>query len=665
MDHYLGDGGITVPATTIDDLLRDRGDPDVSLIKIDVQGGEERVIEGAAETLKRTCPALFVEVDGPSLSRSGGSVEILLDRLSGHGYAPYLLRDGNTQEACTADSLKRHIGIQGYSDVLFLPRGWSPPEGFRQSQPRATPVLLFAAFSAVIIAAWYWLNVAQGIGFWWVSSDYPYLSLSHALSIENWFMGSGERVVTPEKKMHPGIPFQFVSWLALRMSALMGPPTSLDGLLIATLQNPETYWRSALLFVLAMTLGGFFLIWRISRPYGWPVTLAACLSCLTLYGFWQYGIMELGNESFALLGAGLFFLTARAAFESKTGSAANWIIFGCVGAAAYLVKLHYIAWSAAVPFGLLVAATTGERTWAQTFRAGVAFAMGFVAVVGLVGGLMIGGDGLLEMFENHLRVLVRSGLYGQGETAVIDTPAVQKSLTYFFANKKFSLALVFVSLGAFMVMVVRWRDTTWAHRHLALGVTLLVGLALSLAAAVKHFNPHYLVVPVVFLPLIILWLGASVGRFTGWILLLPMVLFAGLEARSVFVYYQASALAKVEGLRRDVAAIKELPLGEGEIRIWERTISPGFRAGQVVQFTGIEHFKRVYRDEGRPDLGEKGWQTVNRERLPSKTLKDIPWRYVVFRKRNIKKLTDIPNPYAGVNRKLHVIGDFSIIERLP
>ena len=343
VDHYLGDGGITVPATTIDDLLRDRGDPDVSLIKIDVQGGEERVIEGAAETLKRTCPALFVEVDGPSLSRSGGSVEILLDRLSGHGYAPYLLRDGNIQEACTADSLKRHIGIQGYSDVLFLPRGWSPPEGSRQSQPRATPVLLFAAFSAVIIAAWYWLNVAQGIGFWWVSSDYPYLSLSHALSIENWFMGSGERVVTPEKKMHPGIPFQFVSWLALRMSALMGPPTSLDGLLIATLQNPETYWRSALLFVLAMTLGGFFLIWRISRPYGWPVTLAACLSCLTLYGFWQYGIMELGNESFALLGAGLFFLTARAAFESKTGSAANWIIFGCVGAAAYLVKLHYIA----------------------------------------------------------------------------------------------------------------------------------------------------------------------------------------------------------------------------------------------------------------------------------------------------------------------------------
>ena len=47
-DHKLGTEGVPIATTTIDDLLAARGWPEVSLIKIDVQGAEARVLAGAA-----------------------------------------------------------------------------------------------------------------------------------------------------------------------------------------------------------------------------------------------------------------------------------------------------------------------------------------------------------------------------------------------------------------------------------------------------------------------------------------------------------------------------------------------------------------------------------------------------------------------------------------
>ena len=44
--------------TTIDDLLASRDWPEVSLIKIDVQGAEARVLAGAVRTLENAGPAL-------------------------------------------------------------------------------------------------------------------------------------------------------------------------------------------------------------------------------------------------------------------------------------------------------------------------------------------------------------------------------------------------------------------------------------------------------------------------------------------------------------------------------------------------------------------------------------------------------------------------------
>jgi FkbM family methyltransferase len=56
-------GDVEVPVKTIDSFNFEN----VSLIKVDVEGFEDKVIQGAIETIKRCKPILYVEVDRPHI----------------------------------------------------------------------------------------------------------------------------------------------------------------------------------------------------------------------------------------------------------------------------------------------------------------------------------------------------------------------------------------------------------------------------------------------------------------------------------------------------------------------------------------------------------------------------------------------------------------------
>lgn len=68
-DRIAGGSVIKVPVTTLDDAWRSLGEPDVSLIKIDVEGAEAGVLAGADGLLERCHPALLVEWFAPYLRR--------------------------------------------------------------------------------------------------------------------------------------------------------------------------------------------------------------------------------------------------------------------------------------------------------------------------------------------------------------------------------------------------------------------------------------------------------------------------------------------------------------------------------------------------------------------------------------------------------------------
>jgi FkbM family methyltransferase len=70
---------IKVPVTTLDEQLA--GHPSIALLKIDCEGFEYNIIQGAPELLKKHKPILFIEVHPEPLRHFGQSTEALLKLL--------------------------------------------------------------------------------------------------------------------------------------------------------------------------------------------------------------------------------------------------------------------------------------------------------------------------------------------------------------------------------------------------------------------------------------------------------------------------------------------------------------------------------------------------------------------------------------------------------
>jgi FkbM family methyltransferase len=119
-DHRIGDGGVSVPAVAIDDLLAARGWPPVSLMKIDVQGAESRVLAGANQTLAAFRPALFVEVCDEALRMNQSSAERLLTALYSRGYSAHRMTDAEILGSMTASKALGVHRTKSYVDLLFL-----------------------------------------------------------------------------------------------------------------------------------------------------------------------------------------------------------------------------------------------------------------------------------------------------------------------------------------------------------------------------------------------------------------------------------------------------------------------------------------------------------------------------------------------------------------
>jgi hypothetical protein len=93
------------------------------LIKIDVQGAEMMVLEGADVILRTSRPALFVELHEASLKNFDTSVAEILGHLARYGYQSYWLSGTGTHQRATAEDIHARVAQAGYVDALFLKAG--------------------------------------------------------------------------------------------------------------------------------------------------------------------------------------------------------------------------------------------------------------------------------------------------------------------------------------------------------------------------------------------------------------------------------------------------------------------------------------------------------------------------------------------------------------
>ncbi|MBF0109961.1 MAG: FkbM family methyltransferase [Magnetococcales bacterium] len=115
-DHRLASQGISVVLISLDALVAGQGEPQVGLIKIDVQGSEERVLRGAQRLIHRCHPALLVELTwgDPGTSRT-------LTLLTDWRYLPHRIDGaGGRIVSMTVETCLSVLEECGYMDCLFL-----------------------------------------------------------------------------------------------------------------------------------------------------------------------------------------------------------------------------------------------------------------------------------------------------------------------------------------------------------------------------------------------------------------------------------------------------------------------------------------------------------------------------------------------------------------
>lgn len=77
---------LSVRVCTLDNWMSEEGIEKIDVLKMDVEGSEYRVLEGAQALIARTRPLMWVEGNGVCLSRDAKSVPLLLGRLVGWDY---------------------------------------------------------------------------------------------------------------------------------------------------------------------------------------------------------------------------------------------------------------------------------------------------------------------------------------------------------------------------------------------------------------------------------------------------------------------------------------------------------------------------------------------------------------------------------------------------
>ena len=479
---------------------------------------------------------------------------------------------------------------------------------------------------AAVLALLAWLARPAG-EFWSIPNDYTATSLGVALNVQHW-IEVGHRDVTAFENFHYTVPLHLVSWAALRLAA----PAQASPV-VPVLRDPTSFalWNGRLTFLL--TVCGAVVVWWLARNCGVACMALAILSFFTADPARTYGLMLLGNESFALLGGAVFFGAAVSTLERR--SAAAWLLQGVLAGAVLYLKLNYLAWSLG---GLVCLAWLWWRRALRRDEVGrffLAYVAGMAVGIVLIGWLFFGFAGLGQILRTHAGIFLHTGRYGSGQTGVVDLRQALINASWIVRTPNLWLGSAVCVAAALWTLWRRRGDELWFQEASPIVVWILSATVLIYLAAIKHWDTHYLLPATATLPVLIIWLArwSSPGarRFVAVCIVALLV-----RGAVVSVGENRGRVAVTAADARDGARMLDLPMSLGEFRLWSwRTGGPqslvltaewnsATRGAYVPTLREILPNDRLYSiwtNEVDPVLGQKG-------RPPAQT----EWKYAAFAK---------------------------------
>jgi hypothetical protein len=408
---------------------------------------------------------------------------------------------------------------------------------------------------------------------------------------------------------HPGVPFYFMSWLAL---ALTGHPLGSDGVTLFNMMvnQIETFHRVMICLAGLVGATGIFIFARSAQklvPSG--VTISGIALWLFSVPATMFTFVSPGMESFALLINALFFtVLVRLAYEQEL-SERFVILAGCVGAVAYLNKLSYLY----IPIAL-ISAIAVKLVFDRTDRRRGAllvclFFLSFISAVLAAAVFIIGRQAFSDLMVFHKQVIFGSGLYGKGDPSVISGPIVWNNLTAIPANRTYGIAIALfggIGLGIGGLVTAFKKPEHLPVAVLSIGAA--VAASFSALAVLKHYTDHYTAAVSATLPVCAvagyLLLKAWAGRVEAaysllvavTVLLMAYPVAESLAAKLTF-FSEQSRLA-----RADSQQIAAMTAGDSRaIYYTYRSPFAQFGEGFVIDFASIPRLTEAYL-ESRPNV---------------------------------------------------------------
>lgn len=116
--NYIDSRGGDVRITTLDHFVEVNRISRIDLIKVDVEGSECALLEGARETMRRFRPRIVIEVNASTLRRSGKEPMDLLEQLRAADYSLYV-----SDRWGRLNALDKVPGIGEEPNVYAIPKG--------------------------------------------------------------------------------------------------------------------------------------------------------------------------------------------------------------------------------------------------------------------------------------------------------------------------------------------------------------------------------------------------------------------------------------------------------------------------------------------------------------------------------------------------------------
>jgi hypothetical protein len=483
-----------------------------------------------------------------------------------------------------------------------------------------------------VLATWLTICFVWPVQFWTANNDYVYLSLGHAIHFQTSLHANVESDYG--LLSHPGVPFYFASWLALRAAALLD---SGNDIVRSALSNPDHFfWATRIIAGLigsAAIAAAWFLLRGITAPWRLLAILAFFAGAPASL---RYGLVLLGNETFALPLAVLLFWAVSLCARASPKANWPWLLLGAVAALGYTVKLLYLDLLVAA---VAVAAIDGcfvSRRFDMTLIIGLVrrtglVAIAFLAVAGSVLITTLGRGGLYVLLLFHKSLFT----HGTGDIGFVSTAAIHELLVHWIAETTLPYLLPLVVAGL-CVIVVRGKPGLTLDRLTVLWTTAaLAAIVSAVAAVLKRDDSHYVVaicalLPFAFLPILaqrqIRWIAAAgIAGSLG---------FTTFHAAHEFSEESKAAAAIME----DEAKILAMPLLPGEARLWTyRVPSEQFAAAFVATYAGVDSLSAALANPAHQDFSS--YSRVNR-----------PYRYIVLYNTSFQTADDVRKTQGSLER---------------